>query len=81
MKNTFHHASKKSSRIRKIWTALKQSRLGLTTMELAKRCNSTRPESDASELRANGVKVCCTYEGLSENGRKVYRYKLSTASA
>lgn len=81
-KRTFHHADLKSDRIQRVLKVLKEMRLGLTTMLIGRICNSTRPASDISEanaaLRQSGSKkwISCTYMGLSDNGRKLYNYKL-----
>ena len=76
---TFHHAQLDSSRIQRIITALRNAgSAGCTTMDLNQLCNSTRASSDVSEARSCGVAIDCEYMGLSDAGRKVYRYRLGT---
>ena len=50
----------------------------MTTIDIYDYCYpmTTRPSSDISELRANGVKILTTYVGKSANGSKVWSYKL-----
>jgi len=75
--SNFHHSTLESDRLVKILTTLRLcGKDGATTLHLAQDCNSTRPSSDISELRACGVGVACRYEGQSATGRKVYRYWL-----
>ena len=82
MKSTFHHGDvKKSHRLRQVlfWLILCDCRGDgrTTTMEILNACpDTTRPSSDISELRANGVKILTTYVGKSANGSKVWSYKL-----
>ena len=67
----------KSKRLQKVLMRLRWwGKTGMTTFEIGLRCNSTRPSSDISELRANGKRISCKYEGLSADGRKIYRYTL-----
>ena len=74
MNKTFHHGKLDSPRVKKVHEAL--ARHGhLTTMEIAHVCQTTRPASDISELRACGIGVNAEYVG-TENGRKIYRYRL-----
>lgn len=75
--NTFHHGTLESPRLAKLLAYLKQrGDDGATTLELAQGCYSTRPSSDVSELRANGVLIETLFEGVNENGRRVHRYRL-----
>lgn len=72
---TFHHAKvEKSSVLQKTLDLL--MRTEPTTIQIAEYTGSTRASSDVSELRANGFNILATYIGLSENGRKIHRYKL-----
>ena len=72
-----HAAPITSSRIQRVYQALKRAgSKGLTTIRLGEICNSTRPASDASEARSNGIGIACDYLGLSDGGRRIYRYKL-----
>ena len=66
-----------SHRLQKPLKALQSHPNGLTPLELNQICQSTRASSDLSELRENGIQIIKTYEGMSPNGRKVYRYRLA----
>ncbi len=71
-----NHAKLESSiRLDKMHQALWMSPWGATTRQLARMTGSCAVHTDISELRANGVKVSCVYEGL-HNGRRRYRYRL-----
>jgi hypothetical protein len=48
----------------------------VSSMVIAKVTNSVAVHSDISDLRDNGKEIECKYMGLSENGRKIYAYKL-----
>lgn len=84
MKRTFHNAPIGSSRIQRVFAALR--RRPMTTFELGQACQSTRPASDVSEankaLDDAGLepRITCEYLG-TQNERRIYRYHLSTASA
>jgi hypothetical protein len=39
-------------------------------------CGTTRPTSDISELRHNGILIDTSFERNTETGRKVYRYRI-----
>ena len=39
-------------------------------------CGTTRPTSDISELRANGVQIDTSFERNTDTGRKVFRYRI-----
>ena len=74
---TFHHSKLTSPRLQKLLAYLQECSLrGCTTLEIAQACCSTRPSSDCSELRANGVQIETQFEGTNENGRRIYRYTL-----
>jgi hypothetical protein len=49
--------------------------IGATTADIAAICEVTSPPTWVSMLRKNGIQVRCEYEGLSANGRRVYRYR------
>lgn len=75
--STFHHASIDSDRIQRIVEALRGAgNAGLTTIQLNDICGSTRASSDVSEARACGYPIECQYQGKSESGRRVHRYRL-----
>ena len=81
MKPTFHAGKLgKSQRLDKLLTFLrKRGAGGATTMGITIHCGSTRPSSDVSELRHNGVAIRTDYEGL-DNGRRIYRYTIDTTT-
>ena len=75
--NTFHHSGIDSSRIQRIVQALRGAgETGMSTMDLAVACGTTRASSDVSEAKACGMPIECEYHGKSANGRKIYRYFL-----
>ena len=64
-----------SRRLDKMHEALWLYPDGATTRQLARWTGSCAVHTDISELRANGMKISCVYEG-THNGRRRYRYKL-----
>jgi hypothetical protein len=71
----------RSPRLRRVLDVLKaHPDSGMTTLELVHWTGSCAVHSDIAELRANGIKVGCTYEG-TRNGRRVYRYRLEDRAA
>lgn len=50
---------------------------GVTTWDICNTLGILNPATHISMLRFNGVDVDCRYEGLSEHGAKIYRYRLS----
>jgi hypothetical protein len=75
---TFHHSTLESPRLAKLLAFLRQrGQHGATTFEITAECLTTRASSDISELRANGIQVDCSCEGMTETGRKINRYKLA----
>ncbi len=76
--STFHAARLTDSpRLQAVLAYLRESGTeGATTLGILRNCPTTRPSSDVSELRANGIDVRCEYEGRSDRGAKVYRYTL-----
>jgi hypothetical protein len=79
MKSTFHHGSPKSFRLKTVLACLRNAdKKGVTTFEILNRCypTTTRPSSDISELRANGIKIESKRIGKSANGGQIWNYKL-----
>jgi hypothetical protein len=67
-----------SNRLQKMMGALRAAGTnGITPIELNNVCQSTRASSDISELRQNGVAIEKHWVGFSDNGRRVYSYKLA----
>lgn len=72
-----HHAAKlkDSERLQRLETFLiSGGRRGRTTLEIQEHCRTGGVSRDVDELRKNGVKVVCQYEGRNVNGRKVFCY-------
>ena len=78
MSSTFHHGNLATSdRLQNLLAFLKErGPVGATTWELRDYCDSTRPSSDVSELRHNGLAIHCQFERTTENGCRVNRYTL-----
>lgn len=76
MRSTFHHGTMKSHRLKMVLQFLTGCYAGATTMDIMDHCCTTRPSSDISELRANGVKIESKRIGKSENGGQIWSYKL-----
>ena len=49
---------------------------GATTLDISAHTGSQAVHSDVHGLRVNGYLVDCRYDGKSEQGNKIYRYKL-----
>lgn len=74
----FHYAKiEKSLRLQALRDFLRsRGILGATGAEIWEACKMLNPATYCSELNANGLEVETRYEGMSANGRKVYRYVL-----
>lgn len=72
--------AERSARLGRTLAHLRACADGLTTWELIERTGSVAPHSDAAELRANGYNVECKYQGMTSEGRRVYRYRLVEAA-
>lgn len=67
----------KSSRLRRVLTLLvKRADAGATTLEIDRLANICAVSTAVSELRSCGYEITCDYEGKSEAGAKIYRYRL-----
>ncbi|MDE2102239.1 MAG: hypothetical protein KGL39_33645 [Patescibacteria group bacterium] len=78
MGRSFHHSTLKSPRLKILLAFLREcGDAGATTIQITEACRTTRASSDVSELRANGIRVEDSYEGMAESGRKIYRYRLA----
>ena len=75
---SFHFSPISSDRCQRLLAALRDAPLGMTTMQINNATQSTRASSDVSELRANGYGVEAEYVGTNTNGRRVYRYRLTS---
>jgi hypothetical protein len=74
---SFHNASLDSPRIQKLVAFLKErGSMGATSIEISDHCCTPRSASDVSEARACGLDIVASYEGKSDTGRKIYRYRL-----
>ena len=55
---------------------------GATTIEIADALRTTNPGRDVSEINHNfrrsgiGRKIVCEYEGATDSGRRIWRYRL-----
>lgn len=65
-----------SPRLRRALEVLQQSPEGVTTRQWIERANICACNSVAAELRANGIKVECVFEGR-RNGSSVFRYMVA----
>lgn len=74
----FHHGKiSTSSKLQRLKDyLLSRGKSGATGIELARDCGLLNPGGACSELRANGYEIQTTFEGTTDNGRKVYRYVL-----
>ena len=76
-RSSFHAASLESPRLKKLLAFLiERGTAGCTPMDIIANCGTTRPTSDISELRANGIAVDCEFERNTESQRKVFRYRI-----
>ena len=67
----------KSKRLQATLRALRRSKRGLTTRQLARSTGSMAAHSDVAALRQNGFDVTCTCEGTTPYGGRIYRYRLA----
>lgn len=71
----------KSERLKRILRFLRErAELGATSMEVTDQCSVVAPATYVSEIRRAGFQIECTYEGRSQAGAKVYRYRLVDAA-
>ena len=74
---TFHHGNLESPRLAKLLEFLRQrGTTGCTPFDMIANCGTTRPTSDISELRANGIQIDTSFERNTDTGRKVFRYRI-----
>jgi hypothetical protein len=45
-------------------------------MEISRICSTVSPATDASDLRKCGFNVECSFDAISSEGRRIYRYRL-----
>ncbi len=77
-KKSFHHGTLESPRIKKLLAFLRErGTTGATPFDMIANCGTTRPTSDISELRANGIAIDCEFERNTDTERKVFRYRLA----
>jgi hypothetical protein len=69
----------RSPRLRRTLDVLRAHPDGLTTLALVQWTGSCAAHSDVAELRANGIKVACEYQGMRD-GRRIYRYRIEEAA-
>ena len=77
-KSRMHFARIESSPRLQQLLALLQDRgsIGVTGWEIAERIGVLNPATEISQVRHNGYKIECTLERMTENRRRVYRYRL-----
>jgi hypothetical protein len=79
---TIHAADvAESRRLQRVVEALKLSPDGLTTREIITRTGTCAVNSVVSELRANGYAIECRYMGKSDEGMRIYNYRLTAPVA
>jgi hypothetical protein len=73
-----HAASvEQSARLQRVLAVLETAGpAGVTSRELRDQADVCAPATYVSELRANGYRITCAYEGISQAGARVYRYRL-----
>jgi len=50
---------------------------GATGLELVAETRNLNAHTSAAELRANGIRVICRFDRMSEDGGRIYRYYLA----
>lgn len=78
---SFHAARLKSSpRLQRVLMHLKRKgHHGSTTAQIVAATGVMSASTVISELRANGHPTACKFEGVTKDGRKIYRYTLVVA--
>ena len=73
---------KLSNRLAVMYEALAMAGFsGATSAELQRETGAMAVATDVADLRKRGIGVVCKYEGLSRQGRRVYRYWLARGAA
>lgn len=68
--------AKKSNRLRKVLSYLKdRGNRGATTRDLVEATGQVAINSIAAELRAQGYRISCTFQGRSLEGNSIFRYR------
>ncbi len=72
-----HHTGKLTRRIQRLLAFLKvRGYRGATSLEVSRVCGTVSAATDASDLRRCGFNVECSFERMSDEGRRVHRYRL-----
>ena len=65
-----------SRRLQRVLELLRSRPEGATTREIIAATGTCAVNSVAAELRQNGYNIECRYEGQSDEGMRIYRYRL-----
>ena len=78
---SFHYSSLKTSpRLQRVLLYLRRhAKYGATTAMIATATGAMSVSTVISELRANGHPTACKFEGVTKDGRKIFRYTLEAA--
>ncbi len=71
-----HYASLKRSKRLQRMAKLLSDKLPHSTMEIARKANICAVGTAASELRKNGMSISCEYFGKTNDGEKIYHYRI-----
>jgi hypothetical protein len=72
-----HHTGKLTKRTQRLLGVIKMKGFrGATSLEVSRVCGTVSAATDASDLRRCGFSVECSFERMSDEGRRVYRYRL-----
>jgi hypothetical protein len=72
-----HHGGKLTPRTQRLLAHLKQRGFrGATSLEISRVVGTVSPATDASDLRRCGFIIDCSYDHMTDRGRRVYRYRL-----
>ena len=76
---SFHAASLKSSpRLQRVLLFIRRrGKYGATTAQISSATGVMSASTVVSEIRANGYPVTCAFEGITKDGRKIFRYMMA----
>lgn len=70
-----HARLENSARLQRVLEVLKDGKWH-TSLEIAMKARTVAPGSCISELRTNGFDIECRYRETTEDGRRVFEYRL-----
>ena len=70
-----HARLENSARLQRVLEVLKDGKWH-TSLEIAMKARTVAPGSCISELRTNGFDIECRYRETTEEGRRVFEYRL-----